>query len=325
MEETKFKLIITVTSFFTSIILSSTLGLIQNSVQWSERILVAGILFIVFNLCHLLYLTQRSLSFKVNQYNLCEVLSDYDKILNNIRTYFLEILDNEIGDKDLFVTHFHNEFIDLQKKTHNVARMQELSLDANHFLNTDNVLNAFSGAVEKDWLFTWPIDNDYELFYPHHWMQYFESAVKLVPDGISEIKAILVLNEEELVDLNGLKHLFHFFKTFHSNIQCKYIVRSVFKDVCTADNFVLNYEDCGLYGNKLLYVNEYYSPETIKGKFIKNKSEIDKFRTIFNRFWNSELTKSNPSQETNKILLKDLFNEVDKLFREHKTNNITSS
>jgi len=233
---------------------------------------------------------------------------EIDKIINNIRADFHKIVHHSYGKKDLFESHFHNELKSLERKIKDVAENKELSISANHFLNADNVLDAFADDEDKVWFYTWPIeDGNSQLFDPLHWSQYFEKTAKMVQDGgIKKIKAILVLKDETLLKSPRIEKLLHFFSKT-KNIECRIITFDNFQQICASDNFNTNQKDWGLYGKRFLYINEQYDPE-IKGTFTKDTNKIERYYKLFETMWNLDsVTIENPSKEREELSLSDLF------------------
>src|SRR6266404_3562423 len=102
---------------------------------------------------------------------------------------------------------------------------------ADHFLNVDNVLDAFQGASERIFCYTWPIDAEHRLFDEHAWKRYFEKTTKMAQQKeIKEIRTVLVLDEPKLVDSPRLKKLFDFFHT-NQGFECYTINKEDFRAI----------------------------------------------------------------------------------------------
>jgi hypothetical protein len=308
MKNIKSTSIILLISVFIAVIVSLISNRQGHEFSVAENILCGLGFFIALETINNASVVSDIHSLKHKESELWKVNSEADKVISNIRHDFHAIVHDSYGNKDLFVSHFNRVIHKLSRELKEVAEKKELSISANHFLNAENVLDAFFDDQNKSWSYTWPIEGGGEqLFDVLHWKQYFEETAKMVANGgIKQIKTILIVKDIVLLQDARIKKLLHFFKTT-DKICCRIVTYKKYNDICSSDNFDPNQRDWGLYSKRFLYKNEQYVPE-IRGLFTKESSEIDRYNKLFNAMWDlSAVSIENPSTETTALTLSELF------------------
>lgn len=304
--EIKRQVIVLILSLTISILLSFVPEWTGTPIKLAEKILFILGLFNVFQLLNILWTVSNSAARQAKEYELWSLREIGDRELTNIRACFAQIVRESYGEKDLFVTHFIEEFHELANKIENVAKRQELRVQADHFLHVDNVLDAFQGDHEKIWRYIWPISADGKLFDNLPWKRYFEATAGMVRQNIEQIRAIIILDDLRLTAVPRVKKLLDFFYTSEA-MDCRIIKRVDYETICADNNIPANYLDFGIYGTRLLFLTEQYEPDII-GIFTKNAILIRNYKNLFDTMWNStSITKPNPSNTTRIVTLGELF------------------
>jgi hypothetical protein len=114
-----------------------------------EKIVIGGLFFYAPILIRILWLTSKVAGRAEREEKLWDLREECDAQLLTIRNCFIEITRQSYGQRDLFVTHFQKDIRTLLEKIKEVAERQQLRVQADHFLNVDNVLDAFQGASER--------------------------------------------------------------------------------------------------------------------------------------------------------------------------------
>ena len=220
----------------------------------------------------------------------------YHKVVN-------DCLGNNV-DTDIFIIHFKKEFTTLLKKISDVADKQELFIDADYFLNADNVLKVLQ-PDNKNWRYTWQIDYPVpKLFEDVNWSQYFDKTSKMVKDNkIDQIQVILIISDKNILVDPKFEKLLHFYKTFN-RMDCKIINNNNFRKIIS-QNSIGNYRDFGIYSDRLLFIE--IPEEQVSGHFIKDREIISNYTNLFNQLWTSVFAEENPSRQSNPIDFKVLF------------------
>jgi hypothetical protein len=299
--------IVTFLGSFVIGVLLTKLEIIKD-ISNGEKIIISVILTILSILFTLSYDFKIFLSTQKKEFKLWELKTKGDNELFTIRSHFHKLVEESKDENDLFLVHFMKLFKKLSNKIAEVSEKNELSIEADYFLNSDNVLNAFSGFEESYWYYTWQINNlNEELFDDKEaWCLFFEKTAKLVETKkMKEIKAILIFSDLSFIQDPKIQKVLAFFKT-NPNNTCKIISKERYTKILKQNSFIST-DDFGIYGSNLLYIEKYIGIEAA-GLFIKNKHIIEDYKNIFNQLWNSDtMTQQNPSKETKKVEVTELI------------------
>lgn len=314
MKEIKFKTWITIVSLSLSIIIGLVSEILKikpdNPFNIEGFFIKSGILFISLSMIELLYLTKISLKEKLKQIDLWNLKYDGDKELFNIRENFHKVIEGAKDEDDIFVVHFNKEFLKLKRKISEVVEKNELYVNADYFLNADNLLKVFNGYDDSYWYYTWQINDPNEKFFEEMpWHQFFDKSTKLVEQKkMKEVRAILIFqNLDQIVTHPKIQKLLTFYKTYHDNINCKIIDKDVYIKLLRNNSFT-NFNDFGIYGNTLLYLEKYLETEAA-GYFVKDKNIIKNYTSLYEKLWEHDtIAQPNPSIETSKLTFNSLFN-----------------
>ncbi len=250
------------------------------SLSTPEKIVLAILIFGAQMLVRLFWLASKIAArteYEETHWKICE---ECDTDLHNIRSCFVQIARESYGPRDLFVTHFKKEMHQLAERIKEVAERRDLRVQADHFLNVDNVVDAFLGDSERIWRVAWPISHGERLFDQLAWARYFERTAKMAEEGdIKEIRIVLVLEDFQLTETARVKKLLDFLYT-NNGFECFIINQSVFQSICEENGVPSNYIDFGIYGKRLLFLTEQYNP--VRGVFTKDPVRILHYTNLFN-------------------------------------------
>ena len=277
------------------------------SLTTQEKIFLAILIFIAQLLVRVFWLGSRMAARAEHEERHWQVCEDCDKYLLNIRSNFIQIEKESYGPKDLFVSHFKRQLHQLSEKIKEVAERRELQVvQADHFLNVDNVIDAFLGDTERIWRVAWPIGNNERLFDQLAWKRYFEKTAKMADDGdIKQIRIVLVVEDFKLTETARVKKLLDFLRT-NKGFECFIISQGDFQAICDENSVPSTCVDFGIYGKRLLFLTEQYNP--VRGMFTKDPVRIQHYTDLFDSMWESRsLAKRNPSAATQIVSLEDLY------------------
>lgn len=237
-----------------------------------------------------------------------------DAELLNVSRCFTRIAREAYGTRDLFVAHFKREIHELAENISEVADRRQLRVQADHFLNVDNVLDAFHSQGERIWRYTWAVDGSQPLFDELAWKRYFERTATMVEGGaIKEARIILVVPNKGTATHPRVQKLLDFFHT-NKNFNCCLVNRDHFQTLCVDNGVPGSYIDFGIYGDRLLFLTEQYEPEIV-GVFTKAPDQIQHYCSLFDSMWGSpSVARRNPSTATQQVQLADLY-DFDETFQ----------
>jgi|SRR5688572_14317674 len=307
MRNPKMQILIGVLFAILSTIVALFIDVIEPDVKVSSQIIIGIVFFIAASVVELILHTHFYSKFKKGDYEIWSTKSNGENTLNEIRLNYHKVVNHSLGENDLFLLHFEKEFKKLSNKISDVAEKKELFVNADYFLNADNLLRIFKTYDEKSWRYSWQIDNPEEKLFEHEsWCQFFEKTTKLAElNQMKEINALLAFKDLSFASHPRIKKLLDFYKT-NKGISCKIITKERYKKICDYNSFS-NIVDFGLYGNQLLFVEANYEPE-ISGYFSKDKHKINEYSNLFMQIWNTEsVAEENPSTESTKVTFKELF------------------
>lgn len=305
--ELKWQIGLPVVFFFLSLVIVTWLpSRVGITLSTPEKIVIGSLLFCAPILIRIFWLTSKLAGRDEHEERLWDLREECETQLLIIRNCFVQITRDRYGPTDLFVTHFQKEIHKLLEKIKEVAERQQLVVQADHFLNVDNVLDAFQGASERIFRYTWPIDGTHKLFDDHAWKRYFEKTTKMMQQReIKEIRTVIVLEDPKVISSSRLKKLFDFFNT-NRDFNCYTINKADFRAICSDNGMPSCYIDFGIYGDVLLFLTEQYEPEII-GLFTKDKTKIQHYCHLFDSMWGSAIARKNPSTALEQVTLEDLY------------------
>lgn len=272
----------------------------------ADEIFLGIMLFISFLLIDVFWIISKYADREKKAEQTAVLRDHFDKTLASIRTCFSHIAGTSYSTKDLFVTHFVKQAHEFESKIRDVAERQELRLRADHFLNLDNVLDAFHGDPDRIWRYTWLVDAKHRLF-DHNWKRYFERTACMLEKGeIKQARSLLVLDDISLLTTPRVAKLLDFYHT-HKGMECWVISRSDYLAICADSGVPASYLDFGIYGNRLLFLTEQYEPEII-GIFTKDPKAVEHYRLFFDSMWGTpSVAKRNPSTASDPVSVEDMF------------------
>lgn len=274
----------------------------------ADEVLLGSSLFVAFLLLDILWVTSRLAARNSREDSLWIIRDECDTHLRNISQSYARLLRDAYGSSDLFVGHFRSAVRRLEQSITEVAESRRLRVQADHFLNVDNVLDAFQGDSELIWRYTWDInDGSDRLFDELAWRRYFERTADMVRGGqIKEVRTILVLDDANVTSAPRIEALLRFFRT-HSGFSCCTVLKEDFRTLCNDSDVPGKCIDFGIYGRRLLFLTEQYEP-SVTGVFTKDQALIERFCRLFDSMWGSpSVAKPNPNRGTDTVTLEELY------------------
>lgn len=302
------RLAILAVEFLATLLIGFTPELVGAKWTAFEQAMLALGSFLVFLTADVLLLLWRMETIQIGEWRTWQIRDTADLELANIRTSFSEVVKESYGANDLFVAHLLKEMRNLGQKARDVAEKQELRVIADHFLSVENVLDAFEGDSDRTWRYIWHIGSE-PLFGDEDlpWRRYFEGTAKMAREGkLASIKAILMVDDPEVLELPRVSKLLDFFHT-NDRLDCRIVTRDVYQQACSSDGLTADGIDFGIYGTRLVFITKQYEPH-VEGTFTKDASNISAHRSLFETMWNSEsMTRANPSTATQRVTLAELL------------------
>jgi hypothetical protein len=233
-------------------------------------------------------------------------LEEGEQDLFNARACFTKLVRTAYGPRDIFVAHFRRKFAETARLIHAAAENGEIRVVAEHFLSVENVLEAFREDDEPVLRYVWQIASGDRLFEDHAWRSYFEATTLMIRrHEIKWIRAILVVDSVAITKTPRVEALLGFFR-WEKGLCCRLINDRDFKALCLESGVPGNYLDFGIYGTRLLFRTEQYTP-SIVGVFSKQPATIRQYTEFFDRMWSSvSITQANPSKRS-KLSLEELL------------------
>lgn len=319
MRTAQIQILVGVIFLLISLIVGYIVGKIEPDAKFSTQLIISMVFFISASVIEIIFHTHFYAKFKKEDYQIWSTKSIGEMTLNEIRLNYHKVVGDSLGENDLYLLHFEKEFKKLSNKISDVAEKKELFVNADYFLNADNLLRLFKNYEEKSWRYSWQVDDPSEKIFEYEsWCQFFEKTTKLAElNEMKEIKALLVVKDIAFLEHPRIKKLLDFYKS-NERLECKIITKERYKKICDYNSFS-NVVDFGLYGNRLLFVEASYEPE-ISGYFSKDKHKIDDYSNLFTQIWNTEsVTTENPSTQTAKLTFKELIS-FDTTYTENAAN-----
>jgi len=237
-----------------------------------------------------------------------ENINEYSTMLHEINNYYYEISRDSHGSNDLFVTYAKKEIEKLNNTLRVAANQKEFSISSDYILNAAGIFDAFLVSTEKTLRMTFPILGTNEaVFLSSADSHFFEVLQKEVIDGaLNLVQVIVIVKNENTFQKEEVKKLLDFFAA-ESKYECKLCKLDTFKSVCDTNGVQSQFVDFGIYGNKMLFVTEQYTP-IHKGTYYKDSNRLRLYIKLFDEIWNSDvLVRQNTSINNTPIKIAELM------------------
>jgi hypothetical protein len=272
-----------------------------------EQFLFGTLVFTILILFDILCILALSTAHQIQASELWRMSGEGDYELANIRANYLQIAKQSYGEKDLFITYFKREFVELGRIIKEAAENGRLQVSKNHFTSADQVLAVLYGEDDPVWRCTWEIDVDERLFGDLPSRRYCEVSHKMLHQkAMKETRTVFILDDITLIKAPRIAKLLDFYQT-NDGYDCRIMNRADYEALCLDNGIPSQSSDIGIYGSRLLFVTEQYGPPTI-GVFTKDSESISRYRGFFDTIWDSHsVAVSNPSAAKKKVSLEELF------------------
>lgn len=322
----RFRFFVLVTSFSLSTIVTlvsayklnseTIVQLAEHQITFNFDAIILGISLLLgcstFIIIELIVLVIKSVDFfdqKAEYDEFMENINEYSAKLHEINNYYYGISMESHGSNDLFVTYAKKEIEKLNDTLRVAAKQKEIGVSYDYILNVNGVFDAFSTSKEKILKMTFPIhDTDDTIFISSAEARFFEVLQKEVMNGtLYLVQVIVILEKKSILQKDCVKKLLDFFAA-EEKYECKLCLIDSFRNVCNANGVPSQFVDFGIYGDKMLFVAEQYTPTTYKGTYYKNIDKIKSYTKLFDEVWNSNiLAEQNENTNSTKIKIVDLI------------------
>lgn len=235
-------------------------------------------------------------------------ISEYSHLLHDINRFFYFINKDSHGDNDLFVTYAKKEIDKLHSTLSKAANQKEFSISSDYIINASGVFDAFSQTSDKTLKMTFPIMvADGALFTSQADVHFFEVLKdKVATNVVTQVNVIVIIETKDLESREDVKKLFDFFSA-ERKYSCKVAIKKDFETVCDTNGISSQFIDFGIYGPKMLFITEQYTPSH-KGTYFKDETKVKHYHRLFDEVWGSDsITYPNPSQNTTSVPLSSLI------------------
>lgn len=282
-----------------------------DAVNLGISLLLGCSTFMIIELITLVFYSISYTKQQIEDEKFMDNISEYSHLLHDINRFYYNIKKDSHGDHDLFVTYAQKEIEKLHGVLGKAATQKEFSISSDYIINAGGVFDAFSQTSEKILKMTFPIMvGDGALFTSQADIHFFEVLkAKTEAKEVSGVKVIVILESDSLEKREDVKHLLDFFSATE-NYTCKIAFKKDFEAICDTNGISSQYIDFGIYGPKMLYITEQYTP-THKGTYYKDENLIRHYHRLFDEVWESDaITHQNPSNSQDPIELSMLITSL---------------
>jgi len=230
--------------------------------------------------------------------------------LANMNIFYSDILKDSHGENDLFVSYAKKEISNLASRLRDAAEKKIMRISSDYLIYIEGVFDAFNITDKKIPKFTWHITQaQNKIFTSPPDAHFFEVTIDMIKKKrIEKIQVLVILESEKILEEENVKKLFSFFNSEHG-YECRYVLESVFTEICNSNGMIIPTLEIGIYGPKMLFTVEKASVHEYQGVYTKDQERVNLATRIFNQTWNSEsISNTNPIPADNSITCKDIIN-----------------
>lgn len=281
-----------------------------DAVNLGISLLLGCSTFMIIELITLVFYSISYTKQQIEDEKFMDNISEYSHLLHDINRFYYNIKKDSHGDHDLFVIYAQKEIEKLHNVLGKAANQKEFSISSDYIINAGGVFDAFSQTSDKTLKMTFPIMvGDGSLFTSQADVHFFEVLkTKTESKEISTVQVIVILEDKVLETRDDVKRLLDFFSATE-NYTCKVAIKKDFEAICDTNGISSQYIDFGIYGPKMLYITEQYTP-THKGTYYKDETLIKHYHRLFDEVWESDaITHQNPSNSKDPVALSALITQ----------------
>lgn len=243
-------------------------------------------------------------------------ISPYSIKIQEINNFYYEIERDSQGEKDLFSITCSKAIDNLYILLKDASGSKKIEITSDYIINVAGVFEALNITHDKRVRLTFPIKEiDNGIISSAEDRKFFETVYNKISKGeVSNLLILMILDNEDLLQNPQVNLVLEFYAR-NSNYECKYILARDFIEACEHNRVSTSNLDFGIYGPKMLFVEESLSP--YRGVYYKEPSIIDQYTRLFDEVWNFEaVTHSNPKCndiEKSRFTPYDFFNRLAKV------------
>lgn len=226
-------------------------------------------------------------------------INQYSMKFQEINNFYYEIERDSQGEKDLFSVTCSKAIDNLYLLLKNASESKKIEITSDYIINVSGVFEALNVTHDKKVRLTFPVSEIGKSIIPSSEdRKFFETIYnKINEKEISDLLILIVLANEDLLNDPQMELLLEFYAK-NSKYECKYILAEDFIEACENNKISTSSLDFGIYGPKMLFVEENLHP--YKGIYYKDESIIERYTKLFDEVWNFEaITHSNPKVVSN--------------------------
>lgn len=272
----------------------------------ADQFLMSLTSFIALTMLDIVWIEGNNLAQQRSDYKKWTIMNDADKELNNIRTFFGQVVQGAYNKKDLFVNQYMGKLQRLAGEIKHTAEKNELRVEANHLLSVDDVLAVFEGDRERIWRYTWPISSNERVLGHPAWRRYFEETANMLHQRqLNGIHILVIVPDLSTLSLPRVTKLLDFFHAF-KGMECRIVLHDQFVIICGDNDIPRTWLDFGIYAKRLLFITD--TDGSGNGLWTKDDQIIQKYVGVFDVVWQTKgISKTNPSVCNTLVTLAELM------------------
>jgi len=250
----------------------------------SAATFIIGLLvFVAVTVLELTLTARRILALRREQSVIWRADDEATMHLHNILVHTRQVASAAYGKHDRYLRYFMGEIVLLESKLREAAEQKDLVVSSDEFQSPQDIEGAFrQGSRERLFRYTWPIDAAGSVFTSTGWRYFFDLTIRmLAEETLTGVRALLILNDEDLLDSPNVQRLLTFYSTI-AHTEAKVVLRRDLVAIAERNEVRKDLIDFGIYDDSLLYVTEHAN-----GRFSKDEFRIRLYLRLFDTIWSS--------------------------------------
>ena len=271
-----------------------------------EQVILAVSVFSAFLVIDVLLLVRTVAATRQKELERWGAEEALDAHLTAIRKEYSALVRKRHGDDDLFVAHYNREIRDLGSDIHKSSHLDELWVGDRHSQTVGKVMSAFLAETKPVHRSVWIMEPNERLFELQPDREYVSDFVKAATKrSFGGVRTLCVVASEEHLKDVRIRAFLDFYKTT-PKFECRVVLAKEYESALADDQISAEFIDFGIYGTRMIFLTASYEGVR-KGVFVRRKAEVDKYIELFDRIWNSQFAKANPSNRKCRLTLEELI------------------
>jgi len=267
-----------------------------------DQVFLGILTFVVASVVQIATQLNTLTSTAVEQRKLWEIKNDGDAALSNVRKHYFDIS----ADNVLAQSYFEQKIDELNRSLTDAALRGIIQVSQNAD-TTSMMLSPFSGRMD-DIVRAVHFLTDNEFLFDVHASHFFGAVASMVANGrIREVKRLVVLDAEDQLQDARTQRLLRFHRST-ANFDYRIIRRADYARVMRDFPLPADTRDFGVYGSRFVYKSQTNTKDDVRGVFLFDNIEVDRFINFFERCWTHRVVFTLPgAQEA--ISIEELFGD----------------